>query len=493
MSSSDKGTRVPNPRIIQWPQRTPAELLSPSLRYDVVGLAEACHKASQITPFANSFTLVSRDQSGMSGKLEGPMKLTPDTLAEMLKLSKDVKSVQVVALAYDETYEDKVSAEDQASAIKWLAEELETSSIFFDAALFRKDPPSTILYPRVEAGVQYTGRKTMNGFYVALSSGEPTAVWFSHSLETGHSTYVVNITDQRTMYGLRAFASASIPQPLFSVDLQLLDDEFLFTAVFEQEVDNAKMMAESMGTSGFGVDEYLHIVGYYDKMFDLETAFNRKRHITDMLKKLAHSRVTLVAEHPEISSAKEAAAWKAVPSEIMNILYILDNDVQTRESRIATRLTMISGLLNARLAMSSSQIAMDTKKDSSSMSTIAAMTLVFLPGSFMAAVYGTDVVRKEDMVWWKFALCTILLTALVLVIYFYYNGGRVKIMLLLRRWWNRPEDHDMVDSASIVASNVSADESGSNKANTFVRKRVPPGPRISPRYTEAVAGGSRSA
>lgn len=61
-----------------------------------------------------------------------------------------------------------------------------------------------------------------------------------------------------------------------------------------------------------------------------------------------------------------------------------------------------------KLAASSTKIAAATKRDSSSMKTVAIMTMAFLPGTFFAALLAVpsfdDWVAAQDYVWVYWAL-----------------------------------------------------------------------------------------
>ncbi|KAF2827053.1 hypothetical protein CC86DRAFT_350313 [Ophiobolus disseminans] len=80
---------------------------------------------------------------------------------------------------------------------------------------------------------------------------------------------------------------------------------------------------------------------------------------------------------------------------------------------------MLFHLSNQRIATSSQQIAHQTQKDSASMITLAAVTMIFLPGTFISAIlsttmfdYGHDGVQVSQQ-WWILLITTFLLTGLV--------------------------------------------------------------------------------
>jgi Mg2+ and Co2+ transporter CorA len=64
-------------------------------------------------------------------------------------------------------------------------------------------------------------------------------------------------------------------------------------------------------------------------------------------------------------------------------------------------------------------IARETKADSSSMKTIAALTMVFLPGTFMSSVFGLKFVG--DAQWWLYVAITLPLTVVVVIIWWFWT------------------------------------------------------------------------
>jgi len=80
--------------------------------------------------------------------------------------------------------------------------------------------------------------------------------------------------------------------------------------------------------------------------------------------------------------------------------------------------------INKRIAEESKNIASETRRDSESMKTIAVLTMVFLPGTFVSAVLGMNVFDSTtgnfvvDPKWWLFPAITIPLTLLVIGCWF---------------------------------------------------------------------------
>lgn len=76
---------------------------------------------------------------------------------------------------------------------------------------------------------------------------------------------------------------------------------------------------------------------------------------------------------------------------------------------------------------SSTVIARETRKDSSSMKTIAALTMLFLPATFIATVFGMSFFNYSDhgiLVsgnWWLYVIITVPTTLLIFIIWWAWN------------------------------------------------------------------------
>jgi len=90
--------------------------------------------------------------------------------------------------------------------------------------------------------------------------------------------------------------------------------------------------------------------------------------------------------------------------------------------------------INLQMAKDTSEIAWQTQRDSSSMITIAAVTMLFLPGAFVSAIFsmvffsydGSGLVVSDK--WWLFPTVTIPLTAVVFGVWLFWQRLRVKRM-----------------------------------------------------------------
>jgi hypothetical protein len=101
-------------------------------------------------------------------------------------------------------------------------------------------------------------------------------------------------------------------------------------------------------------------------------------------------------------------------------------------------------------AATSVTIARDAKADSAAMKTIAILTMVFLPGTFLSSVFGMESLGNAS--WWLYVVLTVALTVIVLAAwgvwqYWARAGGWIQVSLgkvkVMVRKRNKSEE-DMV-------------------------------------------------
>jgi Mg2+ and Co2+ transporter CorA len=80
----------------------------------------------------------------------------------------------------------------------------------------------------------------------------------------------------------------------------------------------------------------------------------------------------------------------------------------------------VFNLVTQQDSFTTTLIARETKADSSSMKTIAAPTMVFLPGTFMSSVFGLKFVG--DAQWWLYVAITLPLTAVVVMTWWFWTS-----------------------------------------------------------------------
>lgn len=106
-------------------------------------------------------------------------------------------------------------------------------------------------------------------------------------------------------------------------------------------------------------------------------------------------------------------------------------NLQRRTSNFVTLLyNLITGhdsTINLNIATESAKIARDTRKDSASMKIIAAMTLLYLPATFVCSLFGTNLIALDtstdgnepvfivSSLWWLYVAFAVPLTALTMI------------------------------------------------------------------------------
>ncbi|KAH7144415.1 hypothetical protein B0J13DRAFT_44321 [Dactylonectria estremocensis] len=115
-----------------------------------------------------------------------------------------------------------------------------------------------------------------------------------------------------------------------------------------------------------------------------------------------------------------------------DILKILLYDLNTTLSRIQAQQTTIDNLISITIARNSQISAQEGLRDSRSMKTIAIVTLVFLPGTFVASLFSMSMFdweagRKEGQV----------VSAKWLWVFFAISVPLTLLVLLTWAWWHR--------------------------------------------------------
>ncbi|RMY46328.1 hypothetical protein D0865_09352 [Hortaea werneckii] len=91
------------------------------------------------------------------------------------------------------------------------------------------------------------------------------------------------------------------------------------------------------------------------------------------------------------------------------------------ESIEAQRRWVVFNLVTQQDAATSATIAREAKADGNSMKVIAALTMVFLPGTFLSSVFGMSVMEGERR-WWLYVALTLPLTVFVLAMWWVWQS-----------------------------------------------------------------------
>ncbi|KAF9633702.1 hypothetical protein BFW01_g4596 [Lasiodiplodia theobromae] len=87
------------------------------------------------------------------------------------------------------------------------------------------------------------------------------------------------------------------------------------------------------------------------------------------------------------------------------------------QKRVEIQMSARDSKLNLEMAHDSRRLASASKRDSSSMKTIAVLTTVFLPGTFIATVFGMPMVEYKPAQFWIYLAIAIPLTVVVMIIW----------------------------------------------------------------------------
>jgi hypothetical protein len=128
------------------------------------------------------------------------------------------------------------------------------------------------------------------------------------------------------------------------------------------------------------------------------------------------------------------------------------------------------------LAKDSRTIALSTKHDSSSMTTVAVMTMLFLPGTFLASLFSIPLLRWEHAPviqhkFWLYWAITLPSTLLIFVLWFVITKRKRSN----QRLENQRQRESVGKVASIITNSLaklSSLDSGS-RSNAYFRNRNP--------------------
>lgn len=148
--------------------------------------------------------------------------------------------------------------------------------------------------------------------------------------------------------------------------------------------------------------------------------------------------------------------------------------------------------MNVTIAEETKRIAEETMKDSTSMKTIAALTMLFLPGTFVSAVLGMNFFNGEgntfkvNHLWWVYLVATIPLTLIVLGAWYWWvcrerAKRRAEDEEKRKPFVNVPQDASSPESSSHFTEKVGANRplntsNGDMKFHTHSTKSSRPTP-----------------
>ncbi|KAF6741807.1 hypothetical protein DFP72DRAFT_1054673 [Ephemerocybe angulata] len=243
--------------------------------------------------------------------------------------------------------------------------------------------------------------------YSRETEGQPAHVWFSHDLERGTSTYVLHNCSASIKLAVSKWVTESAGQILLMRPLALetlIMDEVAWS--WSQGVVNA---SKKLLRYEHLKPEHHSAIKLNDAVYDLHNLSQHFHVLDEELNGIVEKLDYLAALHPLLPAhaqsysavAQSSSGRRYKTSTIDSILFLRSRTqiwhrwVRNWRERTNVRINLFLNLTaqrdsgtNSEIAVATADIAEETRKDSSSMITIAALTLVFLPGTFIATLLG---------------------------------------------------------------------------------------------------------
>ncbi|KAF8148426.1 hypothetical protein B0H34DRAFT_736999 [Crassisporium funariophilum] len=292
--------------------------------------------------------------------------------------------------------------------------------------------------------------RLLDGLYRSSSgfNEQPAHIWFSHSLlKDQHSTYIIHQCSADAKRHILACAQgnnfSSLLRPL-AIDGFLAEDalhgwgnELLAPRNSLISYENSSIAAFSSAASAKAVEhlhslsQTLHIISE-----DVSDLRDRLEYLHKVSIRLSELSVFQNAWHGE--SVAESFEFLSSRASILSRWAF--NYVE----RTGIRINLFMGLLaqgdsrvSLDIARLTGKISVATQKDSSSMITMAAVTMFFLPGTFVSALFSMVFFNTQPddaghpllvvgPQWWLFPTITIPLTVFVFIIWIFWQRLRAK-------------------------------------------------------------------
>jgi hypothetical protein len=239
----------------------------------------------------------------------------------------------------------------------------------------------------------------------------------------------------------------------------LIDSSGTVTA--DKEFDPAIETAEASGLAGLLAINHT----YWDELQALaDFALRETQRMLEDLKETSPPRlrsdliyITELFEHSSLKYAARRTEAASLQSRASIQIQGLFNIIAQREQVLSRQLTKAS----LQLGEATRQIAEDSKRDSTSMKAIAAVTMLFLPGTFVASLFampifswnataGNDVISHRIWVYWAVTIPLTLITFGCFLLWDHLmNKPRYPSMESLQAW--------VVSHQSLIPSGISPD------------------------------------
>ncbi|PPQ86187.1 hypothetical protein CVT25_006930 [Psilocybe cyanescens] len=334
------------------------------------------------------------------------------------------------------------TSSDVNTTAYWLRQRFGVSPLFFSCI--------TVSTYVVKIGNANLVRRE-NGRYVSLdglyrfSSGlscPPVHVWFSHSLINGQSsTYIIHRCPENAKNTILSYVQKkNIPMLLrpLAIDAFLAEDSL---NEWGQDVIHARERLLGYENSRISLYSPTQIAEAVEILHSLSQLLQIIREdLTDLQERLdyfkkVHQRFKdlsgPLANDEDLDSVPDSVDF------LISKTNILRRWVTNYTERTGIRINLFFNIstqtdsrINLDIARLTSKIAVSTQRDSSSMITMAAVTMFFLPGTFVSALFSMvffDTQGNSLSVgpqWWLFPVITIPLTIAVFVAWVLWQRRR---------------------------------------------------------------------
>ncbi|KAJ5174370.1 uncharacterized protein N7482_000247, partial [Penicillium canariense] len=276
--------------------------------------------------------------------------------------------------------------------------------------------------------------------------GAPLSVYMRHDITRDLTTYIIShkefdtsVTTLKSLLGIALNTASAAQKPAVFLDDPFDIHVILSTLSFESSKFHVKRFQRFMWAQINKVDDHLGGLETSDraKLGDLTKQLqiisqNADSHIgnadvaiiTATAIQNAHSRLipSLPRSSPFIYQRVDDSISYVIGSMKKQKIWFL-NYKQRKDSTMS----LVYNLVTQQDAANNIQIAHSMKQDSTSMNAIAALTMVFLPGTFAGTIVGAGVFGGEitgAKVWWVWVGITVPLTVVVMICWLLYQNAK---------------------------------------------------------------------
>ncbi|KAF6761809.1 hypothetical protein DFP72DRAFT_631248 [Ephemerocybe angulata] len=232
---------------------------------------------------------------------------------------------------------------------------------------------------------------SVQGFFCYSVRGRPAHAWYKHDLELGKSTYIIQYCPEGTKTNLMRWATA----PNKATRRLALRPMLLETMIIDEVawnwskgvVENArKLLAyEHLAPEQYG-DGLLS-----SAVHDLHNLSQHFYIMQEELNGIAEQLEYLGKVHSLISSTLHTK-WVVIrggesSTSVVDSLLFLQSRTRNWHRWVQNWRERTNVRINLFFNLATTKIATETRRDSSSMITIAALTLLFLPGTFISGLF----------------------------------------------------------------------------------------------------------